>query len=207
MAALAFVPRGAVIGVGTGSTANHFIDQLAALGPEIDGAVASSQATAERLRRHGIRLLDLNDVERLPLYVDGADEALRSRELLKGGGGALTREKILACASDRFVCMVDEGKLVERLGSFPLPVEILALARGQIIRRMAELGGRALPRKGFVTDNGHEILDVHDLVIDDALALESELEQLPGLVASGLFARRRADVLLVARPSGVDTID
>lgn len=206
-AALEWVPQGALIGVGTGSTTNHFIEQLAAHGPKLEGAVASSQATADRLKRVGIRLVDLNDVERLALYVDGADEALRSRELIKGGGGALTREKIVACASERFVCIVDDSKLVERLGAFPLPIEVLALARGQIVRSLVRFGGRAVVRAGFTTDNGHEILDVHDLIIADPAALEARLDQLPGVVACGLFARRRADVLLVAGPQGVEALE
>ncbi len=206
-AALRYVENGSVIGVGTGSTADHFIDALAEIGVRIDAAVASSVRSAERLARGGVRVIELAEVDRLPLYVDGADEATRQRQLIKGGGGALTREKIVAAASARFVCIVDESKIVERLGAFPLPVEVIPMARQQVARRIAEMGGRPVEREGFVTDNGNLILDVHELTIDDPSGLETELDQIPGVVTNGLFCRRPADVLLVGRDEGVETID
>ena len=204
-AALHYVENGSVIGVGTGSTADHFIDALAEIGVRIDAAVASSVRSAERLARGGVRVIELAEVDRLPLYVDGADEATRQRQLIKGGGGALTREKIVAAASARFVCIVDESKIVERLGAFPLPVEVIPMARQQVARRIAEMGGRPVEREGFVTDNGNLILDVHELTIDDPSGLETELDQIPGVVTNGLFCRRPADVLLVGRDEGVET--
>jgi len=207
LAALEFVEAGMVVGVGTGSTADHFIDALARVGERIDAAVSSSEASTRRLARAGIRVLDLRDVDRLPLYVDGADEVDPRRALIKGGGGALTREKIVAQASERFVCIVDDSKLVARLGAFPLPVEVIPMARRQVAGAIAGLGGRPEPRDGFVTDNGNEILDVHDLEIADPLELESTLNQIPGVVTNGLFARRRADVVLVGADSGVRRIE
>jgi ribose 5-phosphate isomerase A len=205
-AALAFVNAGDVVGVGTGSTADRFIDALAAMKDRIDGTVASSERSAGRLRRHGIRVLELNDVSQLPLYVDGADEATRGRHLIKGGGGALTREKIVADAALTFVCVVDDSKLVERLGAFPLPVEVIPMARAQVARRLTALGGRPAHRRGFVTDNGNHILDVHGLAIHDPVRLESELDHLVGSVCNGLFARRGADVLLVGGDNCVDRL-
>ncbi len=205
-AALEYVEHDAVIGVGTGSTANFFIDGLAAMGARLDGAVASSEATAERLRRHGIPLLELNAVSELALYVDGADEATRHRHLIKGGGGALTREKIVAQASRNFVCIIDDSKLVRRLGAFPLPVEVIPMARSLVAREMVRLGGAPEWRAGFVTDNGNLVLDVHDLAIDEPVALEEALNQIPGVVTNGLFARRPADVLLMAGDDGVERL-
>jgi ribose 5-phosphate isomerase A len=205
-AALEFLQPGWVVGVGTGSTTNHFIAALAERKHGIDGAVASSESSARRLRDAGIRLLDLNDTDRLPIYVDGADEATRDRELIKGGGGALTREKIIASASDSFVCIVDDSKLVERLGAFPLPVEVIPLALRQVARQIERLGGRPVERDGFVTDNGNRILDVHDLRVEDAGALEVRLNALPGVVENGLFSLRRADVLLVGGEDGITRI-
>jgi ribose 5-phosphate isomerase A len=202
LAAAEEVEPGWVIGVGTGSTANHFIEGLAAIEGRLEGAVASSRATADRLRGIGVRLLELDESGRLPLYVDGADEATRQRELIKGGGGALTREKIIAAASDRFVCIVDDSKLVDRLGRFPLPVEIVPMAQAQVIRELERLGGRPVPRARFVTDNGNAILDVHDLTIDDPVGLETELNQIAGVVTVGLFCRRPADQLIVGIDSG-----
>ncbi|MCJ7450953.1 MAG: ribose-5-phosphate isomerase RpiA, partial [Steroidobacteraceae bacterium] len=189
-AALEFVRDDEVVGVGTGSTVNFFIDALAPLGDRIAGAVSSSEASTKRLRALGIEVLDLNDAGELGVYVDGADEATRSLELVKGGGGALTREKIVAAASRRFVCIVDEKKVVDRLGRFPLPVEVIPMARSLVARELARLGGRPLLRQGFVTDNGNHILDVHGLDIADPAALETELNQVPGVVTVGLFARR-----------------
>jgi ribose 5-phosphate isomerase A len=206
-AALEFVEDKTFVGVGTGSTANYFIDELAAFKGRIEGAVASSEASAERLRGHGIPLAELNGVSELVVYVDGADEATRNRHLVKGGGGALTREKIVAEAARNFVCIVDDSKLVERLGVFPLPVEVIPMARSMVAREMVRLGGNPEWRAGFVTDNGNVILDVHDLAIDDPVALERAINDIPGVVTNGLFARRPADVLLVATGSGVERIE
>jgi ribose 5-phosphate isomerase len=206
LAAVDLIQPGWVIGVGTGSTANLFIEGLAPVKGKIDGAVASSVASAERLRSLGIRLLDLTVVGRLPIYVDGADEATRRRELIKGGGGALTREKIVAAASERFVCIVDASKLVERLGRFPLPVEVIPMATAYVSERLVEAGGRPVLRDGFTTDNGNRILDVHDLAIEDPAGLEGELNQIAGVVTVGLFCRRPADELIVGTQSGVTRI-
>jgi ribose 5-phosphate isomerase A len=199
-AAVAYVarhlPRGAILGVGTGSTANFFIDALVALRAHLGGAVASSEATRRRLEAIGIPVLDLNKVDRLAIYVDGADEIDPQLRMIKGGGGALTREKIVAAASDVFVCIADDSKQVERLGCFPLPIEVIPMAARQISRQLVALGGEPEPREGFVTDNGNLILDVRRLVIDDPAALESALNQIPGVVTCGLFARRPANVLV-----------
>ena len=203
-AALEFVVPGELVGVGTGSTANAFIDALAAVRGRIDGAVASSEATAARLAGHGIRVIDLNSASDLPVYVDGADEATRHRHLVKGGGGALTREKIVAAASRTFVCVVDDSKIVDRLGRFPLPVEVIPMARSLVARALVRLGGRPERREGFATDNGNAILDVHGLDILDPPALESELNHIAGVVTNGLFARRGADVVLVGTGAGVE---
>ncbi|MGR8919566.1 MAG: ribose-5-phosphate isomerase RpiA [Gammaproteobacteria bacterium] len=205
-AAIDYIEDDMLVGVGTGSTANYFIDELAAMSARIDGAVASSEASAERLRGHGIPLLELNAVSELAVYVDGADEATTAGHLTKGGGGALTREKIVAQASRQFVCIVDASKMVERLGTFPLPVEVIPMARSLVAREIVKLGGAPEWRSDFVTDNCNYILDVHGLVIEDPVALEQALNQLPGVVTNGLFARRPADVLLVAGADGVRTI-
>jgi ribose 5-phosphate isomerase A len=205
-AALTLLPAGGLVGVGTGSTVNHFIDGLATMRERIAGAVSSSEASTRRLASHGIPVLDLNEAGELEVYVDGADEATRQLHLVKGGGGALTREKIVAAASRRFVCIVDEQKLVERLGRFPLPVEVIPMARGHVARQLARLGGEPVWREGFVTDNGNHILDVRNLDIPDPVALEGEINQLAGVVTVGLFARRPADVLLVGTASGVVTL-
>jgi len=195
---------GAIIGVGTGSTVNFFIDVLASVHERIGAAVSSSNATTARLTAIGIKVLDLNDVEGLQFYVDGADEATRSRHLIKGGGAALTREKIVTSAASRFICIVDDGKIVSRLGKFPLPIEVIPMARSLVARELLTYGGRPVWREGVVTDNGNHILDVHELVIDDPPGLEERLNQVPGIVTVGLFAHRPADVLLIATDSGVE---
>jgi ribose 5-phosphate isomerase A len=202
-AALEYVPEGQIIGVGTGSTANFFIDGLAGMRERIRGAVASSDASAKRLAGYGIRLFDLNEVEELPVYVDGADEIDASFAMIKGGGAALTREKIVAAVAKRFVCIADASKKVEVLGRFPLPVEVIPLARAQVSRAIALLGGRPVWREGVVTDNGNVIIDVHDLRITEPLKLEESLNQIVGVVTSGLFAHRPADVLLLGTAEGV----
>jgi ribose 5-phosphate isomerase A len=205
-AALDYLADGAVVGVGTGSTVNYFIDALAAVRQRVAAAVSSSEASTRRLAAHGIPVLDLNETADLGLYVDGADEATRALHLIKGGGGALTREKIVAAAARRFVCIVDEKKLVERLGRFPLPVEVIPMARRYVAGQLARLGGEPVWREGLVTDNGNDILDVRGLDIRDPVALEGEINQLAGVVTVGLFARRPADVLLVGTASGVVTL-
>lgn len=198
--------QGAIIGVGTGSTVNCFVDVLAGVHERIGGAVSSSNATTARLEGIGIRVLDLNDVDGLQFYVDGADEATRARHLIKGGGAALTREKIVTSAASRFVCIVDDGKVVTRLGKFPLPIEVIPMARSLVARELLTYGGRPVWRQGLVTDNGNHILDVHDLVITDPPALEQQLNQIPGIVTVGLFAKRGADVLLIASDSGIEVV-
>ena len=205
-AALDHVQPGTLIGVGTGSTVNFFIDALAGMPQRIAGAVSSSDASTRRLEGHGIPVLDLNSVAGLELYVDGADEATRQLHLLKGGGAALTREKIVAAASRRFVCIVDEAKLVERLGRFPLPVEVIPMARAYVTRELVRLGGRPAWRQGVVTDNGCDILDVHGLDIADPVALERDINQIAGVVSNGLFARRGADLLIIGTDAGVQIL-
>jgi ribose 5-phosphate isomerase A len=198
--ALAHVEDGMVVGVGTGSTVAYFIDGLASCGKRIAGAVSSSDQSTQRLRHHGIDVFDLNAAGPLALYVDGADECDPQRRLIKGGGAALTREKIIAEASERFVCIVDAAKQVDVLGRFPLPVEVIPMARSLVARRLLALtGGQPVWREGVVTDNGNWVLDVHGLSIQDPVALERELNQIPGVVAVGLFARRPADLVLVGR--------
>jgi len=199
------LPRGAILGVGTGSTANCFIDELAGIKELLGGAVASSEATRQRLESHGIRVLDLNEVSEMPIYVDGADEIDHGMAMIKGGGGALTREKIVAAVARTFVCVCDQSKRVTTLGRFPLPIEVIPMAREQVRRALIELGGQPKLREGFVTDNGNVILDVHGLTITDPVALENRLAQIVGIVCNGLFARRGADVLLLAGESGVKT--
>jgi len=205
-AALDYVIDGTVIGVGTGSTVNFFIEALIPYRNRVRAAVSSSNASTERLRAGGIAVLDLNDVDDLGLYVDGADEATRSLHLIKGGGAALTREKIVAAAAARFVCIADESKMVERLGTFPLPVEVIPMARALVTRKLAAYGGRAVWRQGVVTDNGNHILDVHGLTIEDPPAMESELNQIAGVVTVGLFARRPADVLILGTRGGTQVL-
>lgn len=205
LAALEHVPDGAIVGVGTGSTVNFFIDGLERLRGRIAGAVSSSRASTERLARLGIPVLDLNQVESVPVYVDGADEVTGRLHMIKGGGGALTGEKIVAAMSRRFVCIADQAKKKAVLGAFPLPVEVIPLARGHVSREMAALGGRPVLREGFVSDYGNVILDVHGLEIDDPVELEGRINQIPGVVTNGIFARRPADVLLLGTPDGVLT--
>ncbi|MEH6783201.1 MAG: ribose-5-phosphate isomerase RpiA [Alcanivorax jadensis] len=203
-AALRFVPEGEVIGVGTGSTANFFIDGLATLKDRIKGAVASSDATADRLKSHGIAVLSLNDVDSLPVYVDGADEVNGHREMIKGGGGALTREKIVAAVARQFVCIVDGSKQVKRLGKFPLPVEVIPMARSHVARKLVALGGQPEYREDFVTDNGNIILDVHNLDILNPIEMEEKINNIVGVVTNGLFAKRPADVVLVGENGSVN---
>lgn len=206
IAALEFVEDDTVIGVGTGSTVNLFIDALAARRRRLRGAVSSSHATSQRLAAAGIEVLDLNSTGTLELYVDGADETDAHRRLVKGGGGALTREKIVAAASRKFVCIVDESKVVDVLGKFPLPVEVIPMARSYVARQIVALGGQPVWREQFVTDNGNHVLDVHGLRIVDPPALEAQLESIVGVVAAGLFARRAADVVLIGAAAGVRRI-
>jgi ribose 5-phosphate isomerase A len=205
-AAIAYVPFDSIVGVGTGSTANFFIDELAKIKHKIRGAVASSEASAQRLHGHGIEVLSLNDAGNLPVYVDGADEITRHLHMIKGGGGALTREKIVAAASKMFICVCDASKLVDVLGKFPLPVEVIPMARSSVARQLVALGGQPKLREGFTTDNGNVILDVHGLQIMNPVELESTLDHIAGVVTNGLFARRAADVLLLGTAEGVKTI-
>ena len=205
--ALDYVIDGSIVGVGTGSTANFFIDGLAGMKDRIVGAVASSEVSARRLAGHGISLFDMNDVDDIPVYVDGADESDGGLAMIKGGGGAQTREKIVAAVARKFVCICDASKRVERLGRFPLPVEVIPMARAQVARELARLGGRPVLREGFVTDNGNLILDVHGLSIADPTALETTIDGIVGVVTNGLFAKRGADVLLLATPGGVQTFE
>lgn len=204
-AAIEHVSNGDVLGVGTGSTVNIFIDLLAEKRIRLEAAVSSSEASSERLREHGFRVVELNDAGGLDLYVDGADEADPHLRLIKGGGGALTREKIVAEASRRFVCIVDESKCVRTLGAFPLPVEVIPMARSLVARRIVGMGGQPKLREGFVTDNGNVILDVSGLDLSDPKTMEAQLNQIPGVVTVGLFARRGADLLLVGGPDGVES--
>ena len=206
-AALAYLPSSGIIGIGTGSTVNYFIDELAALRHKIDGAVASSTASAQRLKDFGIPLVDLNEVDELPLYIDGADEITRDLTMIKGGGGALTREKIIAAVANKFICIADHTKLVGILGKFPLPIEVIPMAGSYVARQLVKLGGRPVLRAGFSTDNGNLILDVHQLEIVKPFELERELNQIVGIVANGLFAQRGADVLLLGLDHGVQTLN
>jgi ribose 5-phosphate isomerase A len=205
-AAIGHVPPDCVVGVGTGSTANYFIAELGKIAKRVKAAVASSEATANGLRSAGIEVLDLNAVAEIPVYVDGADEIDRRLAMIKGGGGALTREKIVAAVARKFVCIADQSKVVDVLGRFPLPVEVIPMARSFIARELAGLGGKPVWREGFLTDNGNVILDVHGLSITAPAELEAALNALPGVVTSGLFARRGADVLLLGTPDGVQTL-
>jgi len=206
-AAIEYVEAGTIIGVGTGSTANCFIDELAKIKGKIEGTVASSVASADRLKGHGIPVFELNDVNGMSVYVDGADESTHHLHLVKGGGGALTREKIVAAASAKFVCIADESKLVDRLGKFPLPVEVIPMARSLVAREIIkQIGGQPVLREGFTTDNGNIILDIHELDILDPVEVETRLNMITGVVTNGLFAKRPADVLLLGTQSGVKTM-
>ena len=205
-AAIQYVKEGTIVGVGTGSTANYFIDYLAEMKADIKGAVASSEATRQRLEHHGIAVYDLNAADEIPVYVDGADEPDGNLCLIKGGGGALTREKIIAAVADTFVCIADGSKKVNVLGAFPLPVEVIPMARSHVAREIVKLGGDPVYREGFVTDNGNIILDIHNMQIAEPNKLETQLNNIVGVVTNGLFAHRSADVLLLGTESGVETI-
>ncbi len=204
-AALDYIQVNDVVGVGTGSTANYFIDALADLKGKIDGAVASSEATAQRLKQHGIQVLDLNTVSGLPIYIDGADETTCHKHLIKGGGGALTREKIIAAVSEKFICIADDSKLVDILGTFPLPIEVIPMARSYVARQLVKQGGVPELRENFTTDNGNLILDVHNLEILNPVELERSLNNITGIVTVGIFALRPADVLILGTNHGPET--
>ena len=204
-AALDYIQVDDVVGVGTGSTTNYFIDALATIKGKIDGAVASSEASAQRLKQHGIQVVDLNSVTSLPVYVDGADEATRHKHLIKGGGGALTREKIVAATSEKFICVADDSKLVDILGAFPLPIEVIPMARSYVARQLVKLGGVPELRENFITDNGNPILDVHNLEILNPVKMEQELNNIAGIVTVGIFSIRPADVLILGTDQGPET--
>ena len=206
LAAIQHIPIGSIVGVGTGSTANYFIDELAKIKHKIDGAVASSDDTAQRLKSYNIEVLDLNNVSDIPVYVDGADEITEHLHMIKGGGGALTREKIVAATAKKFVCVADQSKLVSILGAFPLPVEVIPMARSYVARQIVQRGGHPVLREEFITDNGNVILDVHGLKILNPTELEMDLNQIAGIVTNGLFAKRGANVLLLGTDNGVRTI-
>lgn len=201
-AALDYIQINDVVGVGTGSTANYFIDALASMRGKIDGAVASSEASAQRLQQHGIQVLDLNSVGSLPIYVDGADEATQHKHLIKGGGGALTREKIVAAVSEKFVCVADNSKLVDVLGAFPLPIEVIPMARSYVARQLVKRGGAPELREEFITDNGNLILDIHNLEILNPIEMEQAINNIAGVVTVGIFALRPADVLILGKDDG-----
>ena len=205
-AAMAYIPANCIVGVGTGSTANFFIDELGKIKQKLVGAVASSEASAQRLRGHGIEVISLNDAGSLPVYVDGADEITQHLHMIKGGGGALTREKIVAAASKKFICLCDSSKLVDTLGAFPLPLEVIPMAQSYVARQVILLGGQPKLREGFSTDNGNIILDVSGLKILNPVELEATLNNIAGVVTNGLFAHRKADVLLLGTASGVKTL-
>ncbi len=204
-AALDYIQVKDVVGVGTGSTTNYFIDSLATIKSKIDGAVASSEASAQRLKQHGIQVLDLNSVTTLPIYVDGADEATSHKHLIKGGGGALTREKIVAAVSEQFVCIADDSKLVDVLGAYPLPIEVIPMARSYVARQLVKRGGVPELREEFITDNGNLILDVHNLEILNPVETERDLNNIAGVVTVGIFALRPADILILGKDDGPET--
>lgn len=203
-ATLDYIQVNDVVGVGTGSTANYFINALASIKGKIDGAVASSEASAQLLKQHGIQVLDLNSVGNIPVYVDGADEATCHKHLIKGGGGALTREKIVAAVSEKFICIADDSKLVDVLGAFPLPIEVIPMARGHVARQLVKQGGAPELREGFITDNGNLILDVHNLEITNPVVMEQDLNNIAGVVAVGIFALRPADILIFGKDDGLE---
>lgn len=205
-AALEFIPRNTVVGVGTGSTVNHFIDALASIKHDIKGAVSSSVQSTEKLKALGIEVLDLNSIDSFSVYVDGADEINAQKHMIKGGGAALTREKIVAAVADTFICIVDQSKQVELLGKFPLPVEVIPMAAGYVARELAKLGGRPVLRAGVATDNGNVILDVHDLAISEPIKLEQQINNIVGVVTNGIFAMRAADMVLVGTATGTQVI-
>ena len=205
-AAMQYIENGTVVGVGTGSTVNFFIDELAKRKDDIEGAVSSSEESTKRLKAHGIEVFDLNSVADVPVYIDGADEINEHGQMIKGGGGALTREKIIAAVADKFICVADDSKRVGLLGRFPLPVEVIPMARSYVAREIVKLGGDPVWRQGFTTDNGNWILDVHNLDIMKPMELESDLNNIVGVVTNGLFAQRGADVALIAREDGVETL-
>lgn len=205
-AALEYVKTTGVVGVGTGSTVNHFIDALATIKGQIEGAVSSSNASTQRLKEHGIHVFDLNEVSEVATYIDGADESNHHLQLIKGGGGALTREKIIAAVADQFVCIADQSKLVDVLGAFPLPVEVVPMSRSYVAREIVKMGGQPVYREGVITDNHNVILDVHGWSIKEAIALEKDLNNIVGVVTNGLFAMRPADVLLLGSADGTKTV-
>ncbi|MCW8995038.1 MAG: ribose-5-phosphate isomerase RpiA [Psychromonas sp.] len=205
-AALPYVQKNTIVGVGTGSTVNHFIDALATIKHDIKGAVSSSEASTEKLKAYGIEVFDLNEVSELSIYVDGADEINPYNHMIKGGGAALTREKIVAAVADKFICIVDNTKNVDVLGDFPLPVEVIPMARSYVARELVKLGGDPVYRQGVLTDNGNIILDVYNLKIAEPLKLEAQINAIVGVVTNGLFANRGADIVLVGSPEGVKTL-
>jgi len=206
-AAIKYIVPNSIIGVGTGSTANFFIDELATIKDTISGAVASSVATSERLQSHGIEVIDLNIVKEISVYIDGADESDRALNLIKGGGGALTREKIVAAVADKFICIADESKLVSVMGNFPLPIEVIPMSVSYVKKQISKsIGGSPIIREGFTTDNGNLILDIHGLKIENPKTLENKINNIVGVVTNGLFANRGADILLLGTPDGVKTI-
>ncbi len=205
-AALAYVKNGSIVGVGTGSTVRYFIEALGTIKGKIEGAVASSVVTSDALKAQGILVVDLNAAGEIPLYVDGADEANQHLQLIKGGGGALTREKIIAAAAKQFICIIDENKQVPVLGSFPLPIEVIPMARSYVARQLVKLGGFPVYREGFTTDNGNVILDVHHLTLTDPVKMEQTLNNITGVVCNGLFAQRSADILIIGTANGLKTL-
>ena len=205
--ALNYIESGQVVGIGSGSTVNSLISQLDKIKSKIDGAISSSEYTTKLLKEKNIRILNLSEVGRIPIYIDGADESNSNRQLIKGGGGALTREKIVAYASDTFICMIDDSKFVKSLGNFPLPIEVIKMSQSLVAREMVKLGGRPVLRENFVTDNGNIILDIHNLQISEPLRLEQAINDMPGVVTNGIFAMRPANKLIVANNNGIDILE
>ena len=205
--ALNYIESGQVVGIGSGSTVNSLISQLDKVKSKIDGAISSSEYTTKLLKEKNIRILNLSEIGRIPLYIDGADESNSNRQLIKGGGGALTREKIVAYASDTFICMIDDSKFVKSLGNFPLPIEVIKMSQSLVAREMVKLGGRPALRENFVTDNGNIILDIHNLQISEPLKLEQAINNMPGVVTNGIFAMRPANKLIIANNNGIDLLE